>query len=91
MFVTAAPPRSARDEDTYNAAAAQGRVVVMEDASDCARMLRQTLDAGAPIVPVVVDHKNRLPRGGAMLLGLADALVRWSLENPSPHPRAHWR
>ena len=90
VCVTNTALRSARDEDVYSAAVAQDRIVVTEDESDYARILRQALDAGAPVVPVVVVRKNRFPRGGAMPHGLADALDRWSQQVPSPWPGPHY-
>ncbi|WP_423916734.1 DUF5615 family PIN-like protein [Candidatus Poriferisodalis sp.] len=56
--------RSARDEDVYGAAVAEGRVVVSEDEDDYARILSHALEAGTPAVPVVVVRKSRLRRGG---------------------------
>lgn len=90
VCVTATALRSARDEAVYSAAVAQDRVIVTEDQSDYARILRQALDAGVPVVPVVVVRKDRLPRGGALPHRLAEVLHRWSLENPTPYPGPHY-
>ena len=82
--------RSARDIEVYRVAFEQSRTIVTEDRRDFARIVNRELSSGRATVPVVVVHKNRLGRRGALPNNLADALHRWSLDNPEPYPGPHW-
>ncbi|MXX41866.1 MAG: hypothetical protein F4Z53_02315 [Acidimicrobiales bacterium] len=82
--------RSAADEEIYATAAEQDRVVVTEDRGDFGRILKQSLEAGDALVPVIVVRRTRLGRGGAMPTNLANALHRWSLETPEPLVGPHY-
>ena len=82
--------RTASDDSVYATAVEQARIVVTEDENDFERILKQTFATGDAVVPVVVVRKARLGRGGAMPYRLADALHRWSIENPDPFVGAHY-
>lgn len=82
--------RGASDSTVYASAVEQDRIVVTEDEGDFERILMQAFATGAAVVPVVVVRKARFGRGGSMLYRLAEALHRWSVDNPDPFLGAHY-
>ena len=82
--------RSATDEVIYATAAEHDRVVVTEDKRDFGRILKQAYASGDALAPVVVVRRARLGRGGALPTALAEALHRWSVQNPDPFLGAHY-
>lgn len=82
--------RGASDDTVYATAVEQSRIVVTEDEDDFERVLMQAFAAGGPVVPIVVVRKARFGRGGSMPYRLAEALDRWSVENPEPFVGAHY-
>lgn len=68
------------DDELVRLAAAGGRVVVTENASDFATVTD---------CPVVFVLKSWWP-SGSLPSRLAGALDRWAQQNPEPAPWAHW-
>lgn len=68
------------DDQLVTLAAADGRVIVTENASDF---------AGVDSCPVVLVRKSWWPTA-ALAPHLADSLNRWAAANPEPGPWAHW-
>lgn len=72
-------------------AAAQGRVVVTENAADFVPLLDGRIAAGLDVTPVVIALESNLPRGsGAMSRALATGLDAWAREMTDPYHYVHW-
>lgn len=78
------------DDEIFDRAASEDRVVVTENAVDFVALLDAATAAGALPPPVVLALKRTLPAGGAMAHELADRLARWADTHPDPHRHVHW-
>ncbi len=79
------------DDEVFDRAAAEERVVVTENVVDFVAQLDAAAGAGAVTPPVVLALKRTLPAGaGAMARELADRLARWAVNHPEPHRHVHW-
>lgn len=78
------------DQLVFDAAVAQGRIVVTENVADFAALVDQAVRNDEPSVPVVFVRKADLPRRGALAVHLAERLDRWAEANPEPYLGPHW-
>ncbi len=74
------------DQDVYERAVDDDRVIVTENFGDFARLAEDRLATGKACISVVFVRK---PVGGG-LGDLASRLDRWALANPEPYPGIHW-
>ena len=78
------------DAVIFEAAVAEGRVVVTENFADFAVLLKQASSSERPTAPVVFGRKNDFRRGGGLARHVAEHLHRWSEANPDPYLGPHW-
>ncbi len=78
------------DDELYELAAAEGRVVVTENCSDFSSLLTRDVEHGSSPCVVAFVRKAALPAGSALGPALARRLDAWADANPSPPPGAHW-
>lgn len=79
------------DDEVFDRATAEERVVVTENAVDFVALLDAAVAAGAVTPPVVLALKRTLPAdAGAMANQLAQRLARWADEHPDPYRHVHW-
>lgn len=80
----------AEDDEVFEYAVAEDRVVVTENFADYSMLLEERLAGQEPSVPVVFIHKPDFPQGGALPARLAAHLDPWALANPDPYVGPHW-
>lgn len=79
------------DDEVFERAAAEDRVVVTENAVDFVTLLDAAVGAGAVAPPVVLALKRTLPAdAGTMANELAKRLARWADTHPDPYRHVHW-
>lgn len=79
------------DDEVFDLATAEDRVVVTENAVDFVALLDAAIGAGAVSPPVVLALKRTLPAdAGAMANELAKRLARWADNHPDPYRHVHW-
>ncbi len=78
------------DEDVFDLAVNEGRIVVTENFADFAVLVEHRQGADRPCTPVVFVRKSSLPVGGALATHLADRLDAWAHDNPDPYHGLHW-
>lgn len=79
------------DDEVFDRATAENRVVVTENAVDFVALLDAAVGAGALTPPVVLALKRTLPAdAGAMANELAKRLARWADNHPDPYRHVHW-
>lgn len=79
------------DDEVFDRATAENRVVVTENAVDFVALLDAAVGAGALTPPVVLALKRTLPAdAGAMANELAKRLARWADHHPDPYRHVHW-
>ena len=81
---------SSSDDELYELAVAEDRVVVTENYSDFSSRQRRDVEYESPRCVVVFVRKSALPTGGALGPALARRLDAWAEANPSPWPGAYW-
>ena len=82
--------QGAPDEDVFDLAVQEQRVVVTENFADFAALVEQRQANDEPCVPVVFVRKSSFPSGGALPAHLADHLDTWAQDNPDPFRGLHW-
>lgn len=80
----------APDIDVLARAVDDGRTLVTENAVDFLPLLDQRQAAGLAMTPVIIALKSGRGVGGALHAHLADDLVAWATDNPTPYLHAHW-
>lgn len=80
----------ATDDDVFELAVAQDRLIVTENFADFALLLERRVSGDAPCVPVVFVRKSNFPRGGGLVARLATHLNGWASHHPDPYIGAHW-
>jgi predicted nuclease of predicted toxin-antitoxin system len=80
----------APDEDVFECAVVQDRLIVTENFADFVRLLEVRQSSDAPCVPVVFVRKSNFPRGGGLATHLAKHLDKWARDHPDPYVGAHW-
>ncbi|MEX2555087.1 MAG: DUF5615 family PIN-like protein [Actinomycetota bacterium] len=78
------------DDEVFDYAVADRRLLVTENVADYATMLAQRLSQNRPCVPVLFVLKSSFPRRGSLARNLAVRLDEWARENPNPYIGAHW-
>ena len=80
----------AADDDVFEFAVVQDRLIVTVNFADFVRLLESRQSSDAPCVPVVFVRKSSVPKGG----GLATHLVKhpdiWARDHQDPYVGAHW-
>ena len=80
----------APDEDVFEFAVVQDRLIVTENFADFVRLLEVRQSSNAPCVPVVFVRKSNSPRGGGLATHLAKHLDKWARDHRDPYVGAHW-
>jgi predicted nuclease of predicted toxin-antitoxin system len=78
------------DEEVFDLAVNEDRVVVTENFADFAALVERRQATDEPCTPVVFVRKSSLPTGGALAAHLAERLDGWAADNPDPYPGLHW-
>jgi predicted nuclease of predicted toxin-antitoxin system len=79
------------DDEVFERATVEDRVVVTENAVDFVALLDAAGSTGAVTPPVVLALKRTLPPdAGAMANELARRLARWADNHPDPYRHVHW-
>lgn len=78
------------DDEVFDRAAAEGRVIVTENVADYAALLTARLGRDEPSTPVVFVRKSDFSRRGALATHLAVRLDDWARRHPEPYIGAHW-
>lgn len=81
---------AAADEEVFERAITDGRVVVTENFAHYAAILERRFGTNEPSTPVVFIRKSAFPRGAALAGRLAARLHEWASNNPRPYAGAHW-
>jgi len=80
----------AGDDDVFEFAVVQDRVIVTENFADFVRLLEVRRSSDAPCVPVVFVRKSNSPKGGGLAMHLAKHLDKWAHGHQDPYIGAHW-
>lgn len=80
----------ATDEDVFELAVSQDRLMVTESFADFALLLDRRLSSGMPCVPVVFVRKTNFRKGGGLAAHLASHLDRWARVHTEPYIGPHW-
>ena len=79
------------DDEVFERATGEDRVVVTENAVDFLALLNGATSASLVTDPVVLALKRTLPAdAGAMAHELAKRLARWADNHPDPYRHVHW-
>lgn len=82
--------QGAPDEDLFDLAVQQRRVVVTENFADFAALVEQRQTDDEPCAPVLFARKSSFPARGALPAHLAEHLDEWAQDNPDPYHGLHW-
>jgi hypothetical protein len=82
--------QGAPDQDVFDLAVSQKRIVVTENFADFAALVDRRQSDDEPGTPVVFVRKSSFPAGGALSAHLAEHLDEWAHENPDPYTGLHW-
>ncbi len=88
--VLAAGLASRPDSDLLSHAVEHRSIIVTENWPDFVALVKDRLEHGAPIPPMVFVDRRRLPRRGALGHHLAARLDRWANDHPDPWPGVYW-
>ena len=80
----------AADNDVFELAVLQERLIVTENFADFARLLDERQISGHPCVPVVFVRKSSFPRGGGLATHLAKHLDTWARAHQDPYVGPQW-
>lgn len=84
-------PAGRTDDEVFDRATAEERIVVTENAVDFVALLDAAASGGLVTAPVVLALKRTLPAGaGTMAHELATRLARWADDHPDPYRHVHW-
>ncbi len=76
--------QGAPDQDVFDLAVSQKRIVVTENFADFAALVEKRQTDDEPCTPVVFVRKSSFPTGGALPAHLAEHLDKWAQDNPDP-------
>lgn len=82
--------QGAPDQDVFDLAANEQRIVVTENFADFAAIVDQRQSNDDACTPVVFVRKSSFPSGGALPAHLAEHLDEWAQNNPDPYQGLHW-
>jgi predicted nuclease of predicted toxin-antitoxin system len=80
----------ATDEEVFDLAVAEDRLVVTESFADFALLVERHLSSDERCVPVVFVRKSDFSRGGGLVAHLAAHLDEWARQHPEPYLGLHW-
>ena len=80
----------ATDNEVFELAVLQDRLIVTENFADFARLLEERQNSDAPSVPIVFVRKSSFPRGGGLATHLAKHLDMWAHDHRDPYIGPHW-
>jgi hypothetical protein len=78
------------DDEVFDYAVAERRLLVTENVADYATLLSQRLSQNQPCTPVLFALKSSFPRRGSLGRNLAVRLDEWARVHPNPYIGAHW-
>lgn len=78
------------DDEVFDYAVADRRILVTENVADYATLLTQRLGQNQPCTPILFVLKSSFPRRGALGRTLAVRLDEWTRAHPNPYVGAHW-
>lgn len=79
------------DDEIFDYAVADHRLLVTENVADYATLLSQRLSQSQPCTPVLFVLKSSFPRRrGSLGRNLAVRLDEWARVHPNPYVGAHW-
>lgn len=82
--------QGALDDEVFERAVKEKRVVVTENFVDFAALVERRQADDDPCTPVVFVRKLSFPAGGALPAHLAEHLDLWAEANPDPYEGLHW-
>jgi predicted nuclease of predicted toxin-antitoxin system len=82
--------RGHEDDDVFDYAVRDKRILVTENFADYATLLEQRTSRDEPCVPVVFIRKSSLVGRGTLAARLAKRLDDWARKHPEPYVGAHW-
>ena len=82
--------QGAPDDEVFDRAVEEHRVVVTENFADFAALVEGRHAENEPCTAVVFVRKSSFPAGGALPAHLAEHLDRWAKANPDPYGGLHW-
>jgi predicted nuclease of predicted toxin-antitoxin system len=80
----------APDNEIFERAVREARVVVTENFADYAGLVEHALNGEELCVPVVFVRRESLSKRGALAVHLARHLHAWAQVNPQPYVGLHW-
>ncbi len=80
----------AGDEEVFDFAVSQGRVVVTENFGDYSALIEDRMSRDEPCVPVVFVRKSDFPAGRGLATHLAAHLDAWAAQHGEPYLGPHW-
>jgi hypothetical protein len=82
--------QGAPDDELFDRAVREERVVVTENLADFAALVEVGQADDDPCVAVVFVRRSSFPAGGALPAHLAEHLDQWAEANPDPYEGLHW-
>jgi hypothetical protein len=82
--------QGAPDDEVFDRAVKENRVVVTENFADFAALVEGRQADDDPCTAVVFVRKSSFPAGGALPAHLAEHLDQWAEANPDPYEGLHW-
>ena len=80
----------AADDDIFEFAAVEDRLIVTVNFADSVRLLESRQSSDAPCVPVVFVRKSNVPKGGCLATHLVKHLDICARDHQDPYVGAHW-
>ncbi len=82
--------QGAPDDEVFERAVKENRVVVTENFADFAALVEGRQADDDPCAAVVFVRKSSFPAGGSLPVHLAEHLDQWAEANPDPYEGLHW-
>lgn len=90
VSVQAAGLLGAPDQDVFDLAVREVRVIVTENVADFAVLLQRCMSREEPCVPVVFVRRSDFPPKGGLAKQLAVHLHAWATQDADPYIGPHW-
>lgn len=78
------------DQEVFDWAVSESRIMVTEDVADYSILLEERLHRGRPCVPLVFVRRSDFPAGSGLAVHVARHLAQWAAAHPEPYLGAHW-
>lgn len=78
------------DQDVFNLAVRDIRVIVTENVADFAVLLQRSMSREEPCVPVVFVRRSDFPPKDGLATHLAAHLHAWATQDSDPYIGPHW-